>query len=302
MAGANIWNSLTSDFQLELLGQEAEFAKENEYDGLQLWHHIRTEVNPSTKVGACALKEKIESKTLQHFGMDVKAYNAWLVDTRKEIIRQEGTGKYNEYIRYMFKTYFSSKNSEFNETIKDVKRKWTQDLLNKDYSLTDLMSTASKTYNNIVADGGWSLSDSTTKGGSDSMEAKFLALTAQVEALKYSKDSGTYSGTRNNEQTSWRYKNPDNKHEMTRNDRKYKFYKNDCHKQPMWCARLNCLSREAFANKKKGENEGTSSKVGGLSNDFKIALAAVTSDEDYKALEAQFLSKKYKVWKMEIYH
>ena len=70
----------------------------------------------------------------------------------------------------------------------------------------------------------------------------------------------------------------------------------------MWCARLNCLSREAFANKKKGENEGTSSKVGGLSNDFKIALAAVTSDEDYKALEAQFLSKKYKVWKMEIYH
>ena len=68
MAGANIWNSLTSDFQLELLGQEAEFAKENEYDGLQLWHHIRTEVNPSTKVGACALKEEIESKTLQHFG------------------------------------------------------------------------------------------------------------------------------------------------------------------------------------------------------------------------------------------
>ena len=192
----------------------------------------------------------------------------------------------------MFKTYLSSKNSEFNGTIKDAKRKWTQDLLDKDYSLNDLMSTASKTYNNIVADGGWSLSDSTTKGGSDSMEAKFLALTAQVEALKDGKDSGTYSGTRNNEQTSWRYKNPDNKHKMTRNDRKYKFCKNDCHKQSMWCARPNCLSREVFANKKKAEKEGTSSEVGGLSNDFKIALAAVTSDEDYKALEAQFLSKK----------
>ena len=29
----------------------------------------------------------------------------------------------------------------------------------------------------------------------------------------------------------------------------------------------------------------------GLSSDFNIALAAVTSDEDYKALEAQFLEK-----------
>ena len=133
----------------------------------------------------------------------------------------------------MFKTYLSSKNSEFNGTIKDAKRKWTQDLLDKDYSLNDLMSTASKTYNNIVADGGWSLSDSTTKGNPDSMEEKFLALTAQIEALKDGKDSGTYSGTRNDEQTSWRYKNSDNKQELTRNDRKYKWCTKNCHKKPM---------------------------------------------------------------------
>lgn len=44
--------------------------------------------------------------------------------------------------------------SEFNETIKDVKRRWTQDLLDKNYSLTDLISTTSKTYNNIVTDEG----------------------------------------------------------------------------------------------------------------------------------------------------
>ena len=36
MAGANIWNSLTSDFQIELLGEEDEFARGNEYDGMQL--------------------------------------------------------------------------------------------------------------------------------------------------------------------------------------------------------------------------------------------------------------------------
>ena len=64
VAGANIWNSLTSDFQLEMLGKESEFARSNEYDGLQLWHFIWIEVNPSTKVGVCALKEEIESKNL----------------------------------------------------------------------------------------------------------------------------------------------------------------------------------------------------------------------------------------------
>ena len=62
MTGVNIWNSLTLDFQLELLGQETKFVRENEYDGSQLWYHIRTEVNPSTKIGVCSLKEEIESK------------------------------------------------------------------------------------------------------------------------------------------------------------------------------------------------------------------------------------------------
>ena len=46
MAGANIWDSLTSDFQIELLGEEEKIAQGNEYDGMQLWHHIRTTVNP----------------------------------------------------------------------------------------------------------------------------------------------------------------------------------------------------------------------------------------------------------------
>ena len=68
MSGVNIWNSLTSDFQIELLGEEDEFARGNEYDRMQLWHHIRTSVNLSTKVGACALKEQIELASLEKFG------------------------------------------------------------------------------------------------------------------------------------------------------------------------------------------------------------------------------------------
>jgi len=103
LCGASIWNSLTSDFQLEIHGQEEDFARDNEYDGLELWNIMRMEVNPSMKVGACALKEEIESRTLLDFGNNVKGYNSWLLDTKKEIVRQEGTGKFNEYIRYAFK-------------------------------------------------------------------------------------------------------------------------------------------------------------------------------------------------------
>ena len=171
-------------------------------------------MNPSTKVGAFSLEK---------FGYDIKAYNIWLSHTRKEIIRQEGTVKYNEYIRYMFKTYLSSKNSEFNETMKAIKRNWTQDLLDKHYSHTDLMSTATKTYNNIVADGGWELvdktSDSSQKGSTD-MYAKFLVLTAQVEVLTKGNDRG--SRTEGSEEVSWRYLNPENKVDLTRRARKYK--------------------------------------------------------------------------------
>ena len=60
----------------------------------------------------------------------------------------------------------------------------------------------------------------------------------------------------------------------------------------MWCGRSNYLSREEFTAKKKTEREGKISEGSGLSNDFKIALTAVTADEDYKALEEHFLRKK----------
>ena len=220
---------------------------------MQLWHHIRTSVNPSTKVGACALKEKIKPASLEKFGHDIKAYNVWLSDTRKDIIKQEGTVNYNEYIQYMFKTYLSSKNSEFNETIKAIKRNWTQDLLDKYYSHTDLMSTATKTYNNIVADGGWELADKTTdssqKGGTY-MQAKFLVLTVQVEAL--TKGNGRGTRTKGSEEVR-RYLNPENKAYLTRGNRKYKWCMKNCHKKPMWCGRPNCLSGEEFTAKKKGE-------------------------------------------------
>lgn len=111
MAGGNIRNLLMPDIQLELFGQEPEFTHESKYDRLQLLSHICTTMSPSTKVGACALNWEFESKTLQCFRMDVKVYTIWLVDTRKEIIQQNGTRKDNKCIQYnMFKTYITLRN------------------------------------------------------------------------------------------------------------------------------------------------------------------------------------------------
>ena len=58
----------------------------------------------------------------------------------------------------------------------------------------------------------------------------------------------------------------------------------------MWCGRPNCRSKEEFKAYKAAERDNKKN-TDALSNDFKVALAAVCSDEDYKSLEAQFLSK-----------
>ena len=56
-----------------------------------------------------------------------------------------------------------------------------QDLLDKDYLHTDLISTTTKTYNNILADSGWEQVNKVTnssQSGGTGMQANFLALIA----------------------------------------------------------------------------------------------------------------------------
>ena len=154
------------------------------------------------------------------------------------------------------------------------------------------MATASKTYNNIVADGGWNHSDTkkSASGSKDSTEAKFLALTAQIEALTKANTAGTSTNS-GSTVTNWRYDNKDNKKTLMRNDRKYDWCTKDCHPKPMWCGRPNCRSKDEF-KKFMAAKRNNKKEEDGLSSDFKVALAAVCSEEDYKYLESQFLSKK----------
>ena len=65
----------------------------------------------------------------------------------------------------------------------------------------------------------------------------------------------------------------------------------------MWCARKNCLDKADFAKQMEKEKD-TSGNLGqgankiSMSKDFKIALAAMTSADDYKSLMSQFSSEK----------
>ena len=74
---------------------------------------------------------------------------------------------------------------------------------------------------------------------------------------------------------------------------------NDCHnKRPMWCGRKNCRNRAdhaKFMSERRGGDASDSSSSNGnesknkTTDDFKITLAAMLSEEDFAALDGQFL-------------
>ena len=77
-----------------------------------------------------------------------------------------------------------------------------------------------------------------------------------------------------------------------------KWCKNDCHSKPMWCGRKNCLNRADYSAEwrkrkaEKGNGEEKPNEDEKSSSEFKIALAAMTSAEDFAALQEQFASLK----------
>ena len=131
----------------------------------------------------------IEAAKLSEFSDDVVKFNTWFDDTRKNIIKEEGTGRYNEYLRSLFKTYLGCGNVEFVESINDEKRKWTQRKLSLDYDYKDLLELGRVTYNHISQDNGWSSNEPRIKRkhslGGPTIEKKFLALATElISSLK----------------------------------------------------------------------------------------------------------------------
>eukprot|EP00957_Ditylum_brightwellii_P013057 986066-Ditylum_brightwellii.AAC.1 len=65
----------------------------------------------------------------------------------------------------------------------------------------------------------------------------------------------------------------------------------DCHVKPMWCARNPCYSRAKF--RKRMEEKKKSQKATGkveASDNFKVALSAMLTEDEFKMIESQFLN------------
>ena len=204
----------------------------------------------------------------------------------------------------MFKAYLAYDNEEFRDTIKEEKHRWTQGKCGQNYTHKELLELGRVTYNNLEDEVKDDL-NKTKQGEKEkkSEEKNFLALATQImEKLNNPSQSNPDGGSTNQSGKAkrtflpWRFENPDNAATKEVRGTTMKWCTNDCHPRPMWCGRKNCLNKADFASKmkaakeSKGNSEDSSDKKkeNGLSNDFKIALAAMCSSEDYKTLESQF--------------
>ena len=295
MLGHQLWNSISSAFKVEIIGSKKEFVKEQEYDGVLLWDFIRRRINPTTTVGASRLKDEIESNTPAMFNNDIIKYNTWFEDTREAIIKEEGKG-YNEYLRSLFRAYLTCDQEEFLDAIKDEKREWIQGKVPLNYSYRNLLSLGRVTFNNLVDEEECKVKPGPKPEGKEE-EKNYLALATALMTKMNTMSNGSSGGSSGNEAKkgersyqAWRFENPDNAATKEVRGVTMKWCKNDCHTKPMWCGRKNCLNRTDYAAvwKKKNEKKNTEPSYDKPSNEFKIALAAMTSPEDFAALQEQF--------------
>eukprot|EP00957_Ditylum_brightwellii_P131789 10050160-Ditylum_brightwellii.AAC.1 len=75
MLGNMIWDILTSNFQIELMGKETNFKQGDDFDETLLWHQIVTQINPSTKAAIGNLKDDLETTKMDNFGHDIREFN-----------------------------------------------------------------------------------------------------------------------------------------------------------------------------------------------------------------------------------
>lgn len=242
----------------------------------------------------------VQKAQLNDFKNDVVKFNSWFADMELRIVKEEGKGKYNEYLRSLFRTYLKCDNNEFVEAIKDEKRQSTQGKLPADYFYRELLELGRVTYNNINEDLNWTSNPKEAKPGSgdnkkDATDSKkFLALATKMVLLKLSDSDLKVSekSTNNSGKRTflpWRFENKEGATTKVVRGTVMKWCKNNCHRQ-------DCLNKADFAKKMKemrnegssSANDDTKSSKQNVLNNFKIALAVICSNDDYKSLKEQF--------------
>eukprot|EP00957_Ditylum_brightwellii_P158515 12065091-Ditylum_brightwellii.AAC.1 len=93
----------------------------------------------------------------------------------------------------------------------------------------------------------------------------------------------------------WQFKNKEGKETLQAHNRICCCCTNDCHPKPMWCTCTYCLNRADSVTKMakekegRGRDRGRDAKKMKATNNIYIALSALVLDNNFKALETQFL-------------
>ena len=87
-----------------------------------MWKYLLKCVYPTTKVSSSNHKDLLDAATLKEFKHNVKDFNRWFEDRRKDIIRDEGSDNYDEHVRHLFKSCLTATNKDF---ITDIKKERT---------------------------------------------------------------------------------------------------------------------------------------------------------------------------------
>ena len=151
------------------------------------------------------MKGEIEAAKLADFDHDVSKFHTWFQSQKKKIKKEEGEGKYNEYLRQLFRIYNTSNNNSFLQAIGEEERRWEQGRLGANYSFRQLLDLGRTTYNNLLDKKAWKTTekdnskdkkDEKANAPSDDKEVKFLALATEI--LKNLNNGGQNASSNNN--------------------------------------------------------------------------------------------------------
>ena len=221
-------------------------------------------------------------------------------------MREVGEEGYTEYTCCLFKAYRTAEDEEFLDAVNDERRKWMLGDVPENYSYKDLLAYALKIYTNQRSLGEWNSGKAkrhkSVKKDNEGEDPKIMALISAVTDIK--KRLEMKPGTITNEQddtsaenganrNAWRYDNPEGKEKMIRDNHEFKWCSNDCHKKPQWCGRRNCLPRAKYKARRDNNNQAKNNSETGkikTSEEFKVALSAITSETDFDIFKNRFLN------------
>ena len=220
--GKALWNSLTIDFQIELINSDEKFKVKEDHDKVLLWAVPIKCVYLTTKVSSLNHKDELDVANLKDFSHDVKKFNMWFERKRRGIIRDEGGDAYQELIRHLFKPYLTATNKDFFGNVKKERGDWLLSLKPEDYSYKDVMTFGLSLCNNHLAMKDW---NNEMNGGKD---PTYVALLARMDQLSRTMESKT--NTNNFEEGGfWKHANKEGKDIIVQNGKTFKWCLNICH-------------------------------------------------------------------------